>query len=87
MSSSPIEAHGRKIAGLRGQMQLLKDMQHAAEALRRIGDVYAIKARIRGRPAEQRVAICQTETKPLMGALCVAARNDNWPDAQSRGTF
>lgn len=41
----------------------------AAEALRRIGEIYAIEARIRGRPAEQRVAIRQAETKPLMMAL------------------
>ena len=41
----------------------------AAEALRRIGEIYAIEARIRGRPAEERVAIRQAETKPLMMAL------------------
>lgn len=41
----------------------------AAEALRRIGEVYAIEARIRGCSAEARVAVRQTETKPLMAAL------------------
>jgi hypothetical protein len=41
----------------------------AAEALRRIGEVYAIEARIRGRAAEERVAVRQAETKPLMTAL------------------
>jgi transposase len=41
----------------------------AAEALRRIGEVYAIEARIRGCTAEERVAVRQAETKPLMAAL------------------
>jgi transposase len=41
----------------------------AAEALRRIGEIYAIEARIRGRPALARVAVRQAETKPLMAAL------------------
>ena len=41
----------------------------AAEALRRIGEIYAIEARIRGRSAEERVAVRQTETKPLMATL------------------
>jgi hypothetical protein len=41
----------------------------AAEALRRIGEIYAIEARIRGRPADERVAMRQAETKPLMMAL------------------
>jgi transposase len=41
----------------------------AAEALHRIGEIYAIEARIRGRPAEDRVAVRQAETKPLMAAL------------------
>ena len=41
----------------------------AAEALRRVGEVYAIEARIRGRAAEERVAVRQAETKPLMAAL------------------
>jgi len=41
----------------------------ALEALRRIGEVYAIEARIRGRAAEERVAVRQAETKPLMTAL------------------
>jgi transposase len=41
----------------------------AAEALRRIGEVYAIEAHIRGSTAEERVAVRQAETKPLMTAL------------------
>jgi transposase len=41
----------------------------ALEALRRIGEVYAIEARIRGCTAEERVAIRQAEAKPLMTAL------------------
>jgi transposase len=41
----------------------------AAEALRRIGEIYAIEARVRGRPAEERVAVRQVETKPLMAAF------------------
>jgi transposase len=41
----------------------------AAEALRRIGEIYVIEARIRGRPAAERVAIRQAETKPLLMAL------------------
>ena len=41
----------------------------ALEALRRIGEVYAIEARIRGRTAEERVAVRQAEIKPLMTAF------------------
>ena len=41
----------------------------AAEALRRIGEVYAIEARIRGLTAAERVAVRQRETKPLLVAL------------------
>jgi transposase len=41
----------------------------AAEALRRIGEIYAIEARIRGRTAEERVTVRQVETKPLMATL------------------
>ena len=41
----------------------------AAEALRRIGEIYAIEARIRGRTAEERVTVRQAEAKPLMEAL------------------
>jgi transposase len=41
----------------------------AAEALRRISEIYAIEARIRGRNAEERVAVRQAETKPLMATL------------------
>jgi transposase len=41
----------------------------AAEALRRIGEIYAIEARIRGVTADTRMAIRQAETRPLMAAL------------------
>ena len=41
----------------------------AAEALRRIGEIYAIEARVRGGTAEERVAVRQSETKPLMAAF------------------
>ena len=38
----------------------------AAEAVRRISEFYAIEDRIRGKSAEIRCAVRQTETKPLM---------------------
>ena len=41
----------------------------AAEALRRIGEVYAIETRIRGSTADERVVVRQAETKPLMATL------------------
>jgi transposase len=41
----------------------------AAEALRRIAEIYAIEARIRGRPPDERRRIRQAETKPLVEAL------------------
>jgi transposase len=41
----------------------------AGEALRRIGEIYAIEARVRGGRAEERVAVRQAETKPLMAAF------------------
>ncbi len=41
----------------------------AADALRRIGQIYAIEARVRGLTAAQRLAVRQVETKPLMAAL------------------
>jgi len=41
----------------------------AAEALRRIGEIYAVEARIRGNTANERVEVRQAETKPLMEAL------------------
>jgi transposase len=41
----------------------------AAEALRRISEIYAIEARIRGLTADVRRAIRQAETKPLLAAL------------------
>src|SRR3954470_13906772 len=41
----------------------------AEEALRRIGELYAIEAEIRGRPAEERRAVRQERSKPLVDAL------------------
>jgi hypothetical protein len=38
----------------------------AAEAVRRIGEFYAIEDRIRGKSADIRCAVRQAETKPLM---------------------
>ena len=41
----------------------------AEEALRRIGELYAIEAEVRGRPAEQRLAVRQERSKPIVDAL------------------
>jgi transposase len=41
----------------------------ADEALRRIGELYAIEAEIRGRPADERRAIRQERSKPMVEAL------------------
>jgi hypothetical protein len=41
----------------------------AEEALRRIGELYAIEAEIRGRPAEERQSVRQERSKPLVEAL------------------
>ena len=41
----------------------------AADALLRIGMVYAIEAKIRGRSAAERLAVRQAETKPIMDEL------------------
>ena len=38
----------------------------AAEALRRIGEIYAIEARIRGRTADERASVRQAETTSLL---------------------
>ncbi|EIL36519.1 putative transposase ORF 1, IS66 family protein, partial [Escherichia coli O26:H11 str. CVM9942] len=39
------------------------------EALKRIGELYAIEAEIRGMTAEQRLAERQLKTKPLLKSL------------------
>ncbi|ERM13533.1 transposase IS66 [Pantoea ananatis BRT175] len=39
------------------------------EALRRIGELYAIEAEIRGSPAEERLAVRKAQTVPLMQSL------------------
>jgi hypothetical protein len=41
----------------------------AAEVLRRIAEIYAIEARVRGRSPDERRRILQSETKPLVEAL------------------
>ena len=41
----------------------------AEEALRRIGELYRIEAEIRGRPAEERRAVRQERSKPIVEAL------------------
>src|SRR5215208_5116396 len=41
----------------------------AEEALRRIGELYAIEAEIRGRPAEERRTVRQERSKPIVEAL------------------
>jgi hypothetical protein len=41
----------------------------AEEALRRIGELYAIEAEIRGRPAEERRTLRQEHSKPIVEAL------------------
>jgi transposase len=39
------------------------------EALRRIGELYAIEAKIRGKPPDLRREILQAEARPLLNAL------------------
>ncbi len=41
----------------------------AAEALLRIGEIYAIEREIRGQPPEQRVAVRQTRSAPLVASM------------------
>ncbi|HZC14604.1 MAG TPA: transposase, partial [Thermoleophilaceae bacterium] len=41
----------------------------ADEVLRRIGELYAIEAELRGRPAEERLAARQERSKPVVDAL------------------
>src|SRR4051812_33738926 len=41
----------------------------AEEALRRIGELYRIETEIRGRPAEERRAVRQARSRPLVDAL------------------
>jgi transposase len=50
----------------------------AEEALRRIGDLYAIEAEIRGRPPDERRALRQERSKPIVDAL------HSWLTAQLR---
>jgi hypothetical protein len=53
----------------------------AHEALERIATLYAIENRIRGRSAEERRAIRQTETKPLVENSGLGSR-PRWPPAR-----
>lgn len=39
------------------------------EALKRIGELYAIEAEIRGSPADERLAVRKAQTAPLMQSL------------------
>ncbi|SYU12084.1 transposase [Klebsiella pneumoniae] len=49
------------------------------EALKRIGELYAVEAEIRGMLAEQRLAERQRKTKPLLNALrMVSLGRKNW---------
>ena len=41
----------------------------AEEVLRRIGELYKVEAEVRGRPAEERRAVRQERSKPLVDAL------------------
>src|SRR5947199_10539934 len=41
----------------------------AEEALRRIGELYAVEAEIRGRPAEERRTVRQERSRPIVDAL------------------
>jgi hypothetical protein len=41
----------------------------AAEALRRIGELYKVEAEIRGRPAEERRTVRQERSRPIVDAL------------------
>ena len=45
-----------------------------AEALRRIGELYAIEAGIRGKPAHERLRVRQEKAKPLLDSLEVWLR-------------
>jgi transposase len=48
----------------------------AAEALRRIAELYQIEARIRGRPPDERAPIRQAESRPMVDAM------KTWLEAQ-----
>lgn len=50
-----------------------------AEALRRIGELYAIEAEIRGSPADERLAVRKVQTVPLMQSMY------DWIQGQMKG--
>jgi transposase len=53
----------------RGAMHEATGSPIAAEALRRIAELYAIEASIRGRTAERRKHVRETESRPLLDAM------------------
>jgi hypothetical protein len=65
-SSSPCWAHCRRRFY---ELYQSTGSPLAEEALRRIGELYAIEAEIRGRPAEERRTVRQEHSKPIVEAL------------------
>src|SRR3954463_14015301 len=65
----------------------------AEEALRRIGELYKVEAEVRGRPAEERLAVRQERSKPLVDGLhgpCPSTwwkfeRRLRWPSVRRPG--
>ena len=51
------------------ELQVAHASPIAAEALRRIAELYAIEGEIRGRPPEERLSIRNTRARPLLDAL------------------
>jgi len=51
------------------ELQVAHASPLAAEALRRIAELYAIEAAIRGRPPEERLSIRNTRARPLLESL------------------
>jgi len=51
------------------ELQVAHASPLAAEALKRIAELYAIEAEIRGRPPDERVAIRNTRARPLLESL------------------
>jgi hypothetical protein len=51
------------------ELQVAHASPLAAEALRRIAELYAIESEIRGRPPEERLSIRNTQARPLLESL------------------
>ena len=51
------------------ELQVAHASPLAAEALKRIGELYALEGQIRGRPAEERLAIRRSRARPLLESL------------------